>query len=70
MINWVLVLVVYWNGNVMTTGDGVFESMIDCFVARETLVAEVGGRDGIPPNNMQAICIANDPTASIPTFPL
>ena len=54
----------------MTTGDGVYETMIDCFVARETLVAEVGGLDGIPPNNMQAICIANDPTAGSPTFPL
>ena len=70
MINWVLVLIVYWNGHIMTTGDGVFENMTACFAAREILVAEIGGRDGIPPNNMQAVCIANDTTAGIPTFPL
>ena len=54
----------------MTTGDGVFDDIIACFEAREQLVAQIGGRDGIPPNNMQAICIANDPSAGIPTFPL
>jgi hypothetical protein len=70
MINWVLILVVYWNGNVMTTGDGVFDDIMACFEAREILVAQIGGRDGIPPNNMQAICIANDPSAGMPTFPL
>ena len=70
MINWVLVLVVYWNGHIMTTGDGVYENMTECFAAREILVAEIGGRDGIPPNNMQAVCVANDTTAGIPTFPL
>jgi hypothetical protein len=70
MINWVLILVVYWNGSVMTTGDGVFATIIECFEARETLVAQIGGRDGIPPNNMQAVCIANDTTAGMPTFPM
>jgi len=70
LINWVLILVVYWNGNVMTTGDGVFKTIIECFEAREVLVAQIGGRDGIPPNNMQAICIANDTTAGMPTFPM
>lgn len=70
MINWVLILVVYWNGNVMTTGDGVYDTMVECFAARELLVAQIGGQDGIPPNNMQAICIANDTTAGMPTFPL
>ena len=69
-MNWVLILVVYWNGNVMAAGDGVFKTIIECFEAREVLVAEIGGRDGIPPNNMQAICIANDTTAGIPTFPM
>ena len=70
MLNWVLILVVYWNGNVMTTGDGVYNTMTECFMARELLVDQIGGRDGIPPNNMQAICIANDTTAGIPTFPM
>jgi len=54
----------------MTTGDGVFKTIMECFEAREALVAQIGGRDGIPPNNMQAICIANDTTAGIPTFPM
>jgi hypothetical protein len=70
MINWVLILIVYWNGSVMTTGDGVFKTIIECFEAREVLVAEIGGRDGIPPNNMQAVCIANDTSAGMPTFPM
>ena len=54
----------------MTTGDGVFDDIMACFEAREILVAQIGGRDGIPPNNMQAICIANNPSAGMPTFPL
>ena len=54
----------------MTTGDGVYDDIMACFEAREVLVAQIGGRDGIPPNNMQAICIANDTTAGIPTFPM
>ena len=54
----------------MTTGDGVFKTIIECFEAREVLVAQIGGRDGIPPNNMQAICIANDTAAGMPTFPM
>lgn len=70
MINWVLILVVYWNGNVMTAGNGVFDTMTECFFAREQLSFEVGGSEGYFPSNMQAICIANDPSASIPTFPL
>ena len=70
MINWVLILIVYWNGNVMTTGDGVFDDIMACFEARDRLVNQIGGRDGIPPNNMQAVCIANDTAAGIPTFPL
>jgi len=52
----------------MTTGNGVFETMTECFFAREQLSYEVGGSEGYFPNNMQAICIANDPSANIPTF--
>ena len=54
----------------MTAGNGVFDTMTECFFAREQLSFEVGGSEGYFPSNMQAICIANDPSASIPTFPL
>jgi len=54
----------------MTTGDGVYDDIMACFEARDRLVNQIGGRNGIPPNNMQAVCIANDTSAGMPTFPM
>ena len=47
----------YWNGQVMTVGNGVFDTHMECFLEREKLSYEVGGKDGYYPINMQAICM-------------
>jgi len=54
---WLLVFVTYWDGQIMTVGNGVFETHIECFAAREQLSSEVGGFNGYFPANMQAICM-------------
>jgi len=41
----------------MTVGNGVFETHLECFAAREQLSSEVGGFNGYFPANMQAICM-------------
>jgi hypothetical protein len=54
---WLLVFVTYWDGQIMTVGNGVFETHLECFAAREQLSSEVGGFNGYFPANMQAICM-------------
>jgi hypothetical protein len=63
---WLLVFMTYWDGQIMTVGNGVFNTMTECFYAREKLSYEVGLGDGYFPANMQAICMKiefpKDPT--------
>lgn len=54
---WLLVFMTYWDGQIMTVGNGVFETHLDCFAEREKLSSEVGGMNGYFPPNMQAICM-------------
>lgn len=54
---WLLVFMTYWDGQIMTVGNGVFETHIECFAAREQLSSEVGGYNGYFPPNMQGICM-------------
>ena len=54
---WLLVFMTYWDGQIMTVGNGVFETHLECFAAREQLSTEVGGFNGYFPANMQAICM-------------
>jgi len=54
---WLLVFMTYWDGQIMTVGNGVFETHMECFAAREQLSSEVGGFNGYFPANMQAICM-------------
>ena len=54
---WLLVFMTYWDGQIMTVGNGVFQTHLECFAAREQLSSEVGGFNGYFPANMQAICM-------------
>ena len=54
---WLLVFITYWDGQIMTVGNGVFQTHLECFAAREQLSSEVGGFNGYFPANMQAICM-------------
>jgi hypothetical protein len=42
-MKWILIFISYNNGHVMTVGNGVFETHMECFAAREVLSSEVGG---------------------------
>ena len=57
---WLLVFMTYWDGQIMTVGNGLFETQLECFAAREQLSSEVGGFNGYFPANMQAICMKVD----------
>ena len=54
---WLLILMSYWDGQIMTTGNGIFETHMECFAAREQLSFDVGGQHGYFPPNLQAICM-------------
>lgn len=54
---WLLVFITYWDGSIMTVGNGLFETHTECFMEREKLSGEVGGGNGHFPENMQAICM-------------
>jgi len=54
---WLLILVTYWDSQIMTVGNGVFETHMECFTAREQLSFDVGGQHGHFPPNFQAICM-------------
>lgn len=56
-MKWLLVFMTYWDGQIMTLGNGVFDNILDCFTARVELSEEVGGHNGHFPVNMQAICV-------------
>ena len=56
-MKWLLVFITYWDGQIMTLGNGVFDNILDCFTARVELSGEVGGQNGHFPVNMQAICM-------------
>ena len=60
-MKWILVLVVLdFNASLEATEQGVFDSMEDCFWARDYLASERGGEDGFFPPNEQALCIPSD----------
>jgi hypothetical protein len=59
-MKWILILISYWDGNILTVGDGVFENHIECFEAREKLGKEMSGESGYFPVNLQAICMRID----------
>ena len=54
---WLLVFMTYWDGQIMTVGNGVFETHLECFAEREKLSGEVGSGHGYFPPNMQAVCM-------------
>ena len=67
-MKWVLVFITYWDGQIMTVGNGVFDTMTECFFAREELSVEVGGNDGYFPINMQAVCVVTDSLSPKPNL--
>jgi hypothetical protein len=59
---WALVIVALIDGHGPESFlEGVYPTMDSCFVAREDVIYEVlGGEEGQPPINTQALCIRTD----------
>lgn len=57
---WTLVFIyLYANQSYAVTYDS-YDSMIECFHAREALAEEVGGSNGYYPPGQQGVCVYNE----------
>ena len=60
-MTWVMVLIMVTSTSVHAERLDEYQSLWSCFEGREVLINSLGGKDGIPPNGIQAVCI---PTGS------
>lgn len=56
-MSWILVFIVLDAQAVFATGVDEYDSMVDCFYAREELIERVSAGEEHFPKNMNAICI-------------
>jgi hypothetical protein len=54
---WSLVFIMFIEGKLQSQLINTYETMYDCFDARETLSFDVGGSEGYFPPDLQAICV-------------
>lgn len=54
---WTLVFLVFFQGELVATAVGNYDTMYSCFSDREQLAVTAGGKDGYYPPGMQAICV-------------
>ena len=54
---WTLVFIIFMEGELESTVKGTYESMLNCFAARELLSKEVGKGNGYFNPGSQAVCI-------------
>lgn len=59
-MTWVMVLIMVTSTSVHAERLDEYQSLWSCFDARDALVNSLGGKDGIPPNGVQAVCIPVD----------
>lgn len=60
-MKWMLVLIGIVNSNPEVSSQGVYDSMTNCFFAREQIIWELfQNPDGYPPTNFQVVCIPTD----------
>ncbi len=61
-MKWALVVIALIDGHGPESFlEGVYDSMYECFHSREDVVYDVlGGEEGEPPINTQALCIRTD----------
>lgn len=60
-MKWILVVVGIFNGGPEVSNEGVYDTMNQCFFAREEVIWEYfGNPDGQPPTNFQVVCIPTD----------
>lgn len=62
MTTWILVYIVLTHhGHPISEEMGRYESMRDCFFARENLAIDLGSQSGYFPVNTQAVCVRHNP---------
>ena len=60
-MKWILVVVGIFNGEIIADNQGLYNSMTECFYAREELIWNVfANLNGQPPVNYQVVCIPTD----------
>jgi hypothetical protein len=60
-MKWILVVVGIFNGGAEVNNEGVYDTMEQCFYAREEIIWEYFGNVyGQPPINFQVVCIPTD----------
>lgn len=60
-MKWILVIVGIFNGGPEVSNEGVYDTMQQCFYAREEVIWETfGNPEGNPPVNFQVVCIRTD----------
>ena len=57
---WLLVFMTYWDGQIMTVGNGLFKTQESCLLERKVLIKQVDGKNNTFPINMQAVCMKVD----------
>jgi len=57
---WTLVYIVFIGLELESKVIDTYETMFDCFYAREILSVKAGGSDGYFPPNSQAVCVFRD----------
>lgn len=59
---WTLVFLIFSGGELETTVEKTYQSMYDCFEARELMSYKKGGGEGFFPADSQAICVFRSET--------
>ena len=54
---WSLVFIMFIEGKLQSQLIDTYETMYECFDAREALSYDVGGQEGYFPPDLQAICV-------------
>lgn len=54
---WTLVYIIFINGELNSHVGETYDSMYQCFEAREALSYDAGGQEGYFPPDSQAICV-------------
>ena len=60
-MNWVLIGLVITSASSYSSGEiGRYNTMVDCFVAREKMLIKLEAYKGTPPVNTQFVCIRTE----------
>lgn len=61
-MTWLLVFILVQDGVPTATRLGEYQSMRNCFFARDSVLVDLEAYEGIPPVNTQVVCVRTDET--------